>query len=390
MAAAATEPQPIAKPRLYYLDTLKVALTVLVILHHVGQAYGPTGGFWYVDDPANFRPLGPFFRTNASFFMGLFFFLSAYFLPGTVDRKGAGAFLKDRLLRLGVPIVTFLLTLIPLMTWASFNHFRGGNLPFGAYVTQIFLGMGTKPPGWTGPAWPEMNFGHLWFILHLMVYAVVYAAWRAFYKKPASGARRLIAPPADLALLGYAVAMAAVTYVVRIPYPIDKWVGILGFIQAEPAHLPQYVSLFVLGVAAYRNDWLQRFDAKVGYRWLVLGAGLVVLHFSLTLTGRWYGVMPRFLDVLWECLVCVSLSAGLITLFRAKGNGGAPLGKWLAANAYGAYLVHIPVLVLLQYAVLPLQAGGLVKFLLVSAAAVPLSFLVTAALRRIPGATRVL
>ncbi|HLN65592.1 MAG TPA: acyltransferase family protein [Symbiobacteriaceae bacterium] len=390
MTAAATTPSPVAKSRLFYLDTLKVALTMLVVLHHVGQAYGPTGGFWYVDDPVSFRPLGPFFRVNASFFMGLFFFLSAYFLPATIDRKGAGPFLKDRLMRLGVPIVLFLLTLIPLMTWASFNHFRGGNLPFGEYCTQVWLGLGTKPPGWTGPAWPELNFGHLWFIEHLLVYAAVYAAWRAFYRNPGAGARRLIAPPGDLALLGYAVAMAAVTYVVRIPYPIDKWVGILGFIQAEPAHLPQYASLFVLGVAAYRNDWLQRFDTKVGYRWLALGAGLVVLHFSLTLTGHWYGVMPRFLDLLWECLVCVSLSAGLITLFREKLNGDLPVGKWLAANAYGAYLFHIPVLVLLQYAVLPLQAGGLVKFLLVSAAAVPFSFLVTDALRRIPGATRVL
>jgi hypothetical protein len=28
------------KPRLYYLDHLRVVLTVLVIAHHVGQAYG--------------------------------------------------------------------------------------------------------------------------------------------------------------------------------------------------------------------------------------------------------------------------------------------------------------------------------------------------------------
>jgi hypothetical protein len=35
-----------AAPRLFYLDNLRVMLTVLVIAHHVGQAYGPTGGEW--------------------------------------------------------------------------------------------------------------------------------------------------------------------------------------------------------------------------------------------------------------------------------------------------------------------------------------------------------
>ncbi|HOG46891.1 MAG TPA: hypothetical protein PLJ35_03290 [Anaerolineae bacterium] len=38
--------------RLYYLDNLRVALTVLVIAHHVGQAYGPTGGYWPVQEVA--------------------------------------------------------------------------------------------------------------------------------------------------------------------------------------------------------------------------------------------------------------------------------------------------------------------------------------------------
>jgi hypothetical protein len=33
---------PAKRSRLDYLDALKVALTALVIAHHVGQAYGPT------------------------------------------------------------------------------------------------------------------------------------------------------------------------------------------------------------------------------------------------------------------------------------------------------------------------------------------------------------
>ena len=38
--------------RLYYLDNLKVFLTVLVIFHHAGQAYGNGGGSKRATEPA--------------------------------------------------------------------------------------------------------------------------------------------------------------------------------------------------------------------------------------------------------------------------------------------------------------------------------------------------
>ena len=43
--------------RLYYLDNLKVCLTVLVIMHHAGLAYGNGGGWAYTpSNPAEFMP----------------------------------------------------------------------------------------------------------------------------------------------------------------------------------------------------------------------------------------------------------------------------------------------------------------------------------------------
>src|SRR5215475_4346458 len=104
-AVAAVEPRKRVAARLDYLDTLKVLLTVLVIAHHAGQPYGPTGGRWPLFDAQRATILGPFFSVNAAFFMGLFFMISAYFLPSSFDRKGVSTFLKDRLLRLGIPFV---------------------------------------------------------------------------------------------------------------------------------------------------------------------------------------------------------------------------------------------------------------------------------------------
>lgn len=74
--------------RLYYLDNLKVCLTVLVIMHHAGQAYGNGGAWPYTpSNPAESMPwIWHFFSTNAAFFMGLYFFISGYFVPRSFDK----------------------------------------------------------------------------------------------------------------------------------------------------------------------------------------------------------------------------------------------------------------------------------------------------------------
>src|SRR5215813_6790481 len=135
---------PAATPRisvrLDYLDALKVVLTVLVIAHHAGQPYGPTGGRWPIFEAERAAILGPFFSVNAAFFMGLFFLISAYFLPTSFDRKGAASFLGDRFVRLGIPLAV-------------------GYAVFSALEQKL-------------------DVAHLWFVAHLLAYALLYAAWR--------------------------------------------------------------------------------------------------------------------------------------------------------------------------------------------------------------------
>jgi peptidoglycan/LPS O-acetylase OafA/YrhL len=52
-------------PRLLFIDNLRIALIVLVVAHHAGQAYGP-GGWWYFENPDRAPILGAFFTVNRS------------------------------------------------------------------------------------------------------------------------------------------------------------------------------------------------------------------------------------------------------------------------------------------------------------------------------------
>ena len=92
----------VTENRLYYLDNLKVFLTVLVIFHHAGQAYGNGGGWAYTpSNSAEFLPwIRHYFSTNAAFFMGLYFLISGYFVPKSYDRHGGKEFVRKKLVRM--------------------------------------------------------------------------------------------------------------------------------------------------------------------------------------------------------------------------------------------------------------------------------------------------
>ncbi len=92
------------RSRLVFVDHLRTALIVLVVLHHVSLVYGASvTPFYYFEppftDPLAFLILLVFALFNQAWFMGAFFLLAGYFTPGSFDRKGPGGFIKDRLVR---------------------------------------------------------------------------------------------------------------------------------------------------------------------------------------------------------------------------------------------------------------------------------------------------
>ena len=64
--------------RLYYLDYLKVVLTVLVVFHHAALPYSPGSEWAYATShQEEMMPwIWHFLSTNAAFFMGLFFLIA--------------------------------------------------------------------------------------------------------------------------------------------------------------------------------------------------------------------------------------------------------------------------------------------------------------------------
>ena len=337
--------------RLCYLDNLKVCLTVLVIMHHAGQAYGNGGDWAYTpSNPAEFMPwIWHFFSTNAAFFMGLYFFISGYFVPRSFDKQGSKQFVHKKLLRLGVPLL------------------------FMGSIISILSG---KP-----------EIGHMWFVESLLVFCLIYALIRQWVR-PINEACN--SKPTIIGLLVVALLMGVGSYFIRQVSPQDHWIWPFGIIPLpiEPAHYLQYIMMFVLGILAYRFQWLDKMSNSVGLTALLIGIALAIGNY-LRDGGPWDAFVWQWFGF-YESLMCVFISFGLIWLFRESVSTTSRLWQWCAAQSYGAYVFHLLLMIVLQNAMDSIWIGAFGKFLFIGVVTTVLSFLLTWMVKMIPGFKKVL
>ena len=305
------------KKRLYYLDNLKVFLIILVIIHHVGQAYGSTGGSWFYSYPGErVKPLGLFFLFNASFFMGLFFFISGYFLPASFDRHGARKFINDKLIRFGIPLIFAAFVMIPIIEYVKYLNYVN-HINFHDFYIREWLGYTPD----IAAHHRTFNFAHLWFIEHLLIYSILYAVIRTVLQKCVSSISTSTTRRARLyAIIPYILILGVITNLTRTVwgFPMDRWIRFLGFIQMEPAHIPQYLSLFILGILACRWSFLESIITPRNIFWLLPGVGIYVITIV-----QLYNTGSQNAFFMWEykeALLCIGVCIGLLAFFRTFFN----------------------------------------------------------------------
>jgi glucans biosynthesis protein C len=390
-AAVLAQRAAAAAGRIDYIDAVRVILIMLVVAHHSVEAYVTAHPPEIpLPDPPLARGI-VFLWVNAAFFMGLFFFLAGYFTSNAFDRKGAAGFLADRGLRLGVPLVLGTVAIVPLAGWAHIALDK--QLPrvgYWTYLTQDFLGHGVRPAFWpAGERWPEFNFGHLWFIEHLLVYALLYAALRAVRLRDHGLAWR--SPPSYGAIFAYAALLSAATFAIRIWYPQNQWIAFLGLIQMEPAHLPQYASLFAMGVFAGPRRWIETMPTRRGLVWLAVGAGIAFAAYLHAATGaNGDSGTSGWRVCTAESFLCVGLCVGLPVLARELALGAGRVWRVLAANVFAVYVFHMPIVLFLQWALIDAPAPKWVRLVVTVFAAILGSFVFSNwAILRLPYARRI-
>ncbi len=375
------------RARLFFIDNLRILLITLVIVVHLSVTYGGVGGWYYKEGQADIitsNVLTVHNAINQPFFMGFLFIISGYFTAVSYDRKGPRRFLRDRLLRLGIPMLFYDFIINPLIEYVLVTKVHGFDGSVWKLIAQYFgeFHIGTGP---------------LWFVEALLFFAVFYVLWRGFTKKGSPAVHSDGKIPGYITISIFALALGAVTFVVRIWLPIGWVFEPLNF---QFPFFPQYICLFIVGILAYRRNWLMRISNAMGKFWLCVAVIFMVVLFPVlfVLGGASDDISPFMGGVHWQCFayavweqyIGVAIIISLLFLFRKWLNRQGEVAKAMSASSYTAYIVHAPVLVFLTLAIRNITLYPLLKFALVVPVAVLLCFALGNFIRQLPLAKRIL
>ena len=208
------------------------------------------------------------------------------------------------------------------------------------YSDKLLFGLG----GQSAHFFDETLLDHLWFLWMLFLFVVLLALAVRLGFAP-TGRFLWFIPP----LTFFPQAMMGAVF------GPDIWLGPL----VPPPHLLVYYGLFFwFGAAVFAKDGL---GTSLGSRWrILLPVGLLVLFpASILLLGVRAG------DALVQCAYTWFLSLGMMGLFAHCFRHLGYRARWFSDSAYWIYLAHLPLVLALQIAVLPLVWPASLKFLLV-------------------------
>ncbi|MGJ7045653.1 acyltransferase family protein [Thermoanaerobacterium thermosulfurigenes] len=343
-----------SEKRLYFADNLRTWMVILVVLQHLAELY---------------NMLYLFMMLNQAYFMGLLFLLSGYFTPGSFERKGALQFLKDRLLRLGIPTLVYVLILSPIASWGyRMMHSSPGSVVQGRFA-----------------------LGPMWFAVMLFVFDIGYFGWQMIKRNRKEHMVENSLPKLTFYKVAFfTLILAAVSYLLRIFIPYG--VSILEF--PSLAYLPQYLGFFMIGTLSYERDWLRTIPGFFGQIGFVLAMIATFILLPTALIGRnglfiGYGSWQSAVFALWDSIFAVGMSLALITFFRRFLNSGKKFGRFLSQHSFIVYIIHAPIIVYLMMALRGIHTNQLLKFGLTAVIGIPLCFGVAYLIRLIPHVKRI-
>jgi hypothetical protein len=382
VASARTEVAPTASIRNTALDSTRTFLTLLVLIHHSVLAYT----YYSHTDREAFLGFDAVVLFNDSFFMSAMFLLSGLFVWPSLQRKGTGWFVRDRFWRLGLPFVVCALILMPIAYYAI--ELRQHDISFTAFWWKTV----TIGPWLNGPAW------FVWVLLVFdVIAAVVYRAAPSLVETIGRLSLASFTRP-GLFFLALLIGSIIVYVPMLLYFGASRWFA-AGPVAVQASRTLLYFLYFFAGVgigAAPLDRGLLAGDGGLARRWPVWLAVTIIT----------YGCIVALVDhpPLWwrvaYALAFASFSAAqtfnILALFLRFSNDGSSVFDSLRNSAYGIYLIHyIPVL-WLQYALLDVslnpvtRLSAIIKAIIVFTLTLASSWAATTALRKLPGAARVL
>lgn len=365
-------------PRIAYLDNLKSLMIIFVVMIHAAVTYSGMG-FWYYNEKTILSNLSmatfSFFQWfSQAYFMSFLFMIAAYFIPSSLERKGTKKFVIDRIIRLGIPTFFYIFLIHPICVKMSHPNINLIDFYLNGLKDLNFL-------GWTGP---------MWFVVALLFFSLFYVLIKKQFSLIFRG-------DFDFNIKKIISLMLMITFgafVLRLFFPLGS--SIYNF---QLGYFSAYIFMFFLGIIAKRKDIFDKITVKQAICWLFISFIVVVplwfimLHFgversldmkNIVFSGNGGMNLMSFLNVFSESFFCVAISIAYIGIFKKFFNIQNALQKFMSENSFGVYVFHAPILISISILFKNITLSPILKWLVISAIVIPLTFIFVRLIRFIP------
>jgi len=358
------------------IDWLRVAATYLLFVFHVGKVFDPAP-FYHIRNADQSFILLIVCGFIGLWHMPLFFLLAGWSAASSLQLRGARAFLRERLHRLGVPLVAGCVLLAPaikyleLRSGLDLNHtglrvaaeyqesirlLIPAGLPVAEPFHQRFLTF--LPTFFT--QLDRFSWSHLWFVAYLLTFTVAYVPLFLWLLR-----RR------DRAAAG---SPACIVYLPLVPLIViqltmrERWPGIYNLYD-DWANVAYYSVFLLSGFFLACHPAVGDTVTREWKRSLALGGlATVVLLLGVLRAFSSPAVLLVGTAVAAWCFVIAFLG-----IARRYLTASTPTLTYLSESAFPVYVLHQAAIVLPGYAVVGLPLGIATKYVLLLFLAIALT-----------------
>ena len=342
--------------RRYDIDWLRLIAVFLLFFFHTACIFHPWSDNYIKNDQLSPAIAYIFVWTLGHWHMSLFFILAGASTYFALRKRSAVEYIKERVKRLFIPLLFGTLVIIPPLSYLGLLNHSDYSQSFIAWFPSFFH---LQTADLSGFFLGGLTTGHLWFILHLLLYSLIALPLFLYFNRKsgrpwAERIAGLLMKPGVLFLL-FPALLALIS---RFPW-------VLG---GNPLF---YITFFILGFILMSSQRLMDRIDRYRLPLLVLGVVPLVGLITVSATNSWPASVPEWADVIMDAyrngFVPWFFILALLAYGRRLLNFTNRFLKYFAEGAYPIYILHQTIIMAIAFFVVQWSLGVAAKYAIIVA-----------------------